>query len=303
MKVLITGGAGYIGSALATAIHDKSSYDVEIYDTFPRGSVYVNRFLGSNRFEFTRADIRDDEKLRSSMRNADIIVHLAGVVGFPACDANPSEAKSINVDGTKILSANVSKSQKLIFASTGSVYGVVEGTCDETYEPNPLSLYGETKVAGEQMIHDAGGISLRLATLCGVANKMRDDLLIHTLCKSAVEENYIALFQGSAMRTFLDVTDAAMCFLHACDQDLPEGECFNVGSDNLNYSKRTIAQLIVEKTGAKLFESDFSTDRDGRDYSVSYKKLTDTGFTASENIDSILDKVISYYDLNKNFTI
>jgi nucleoside-diphosphate-sugar epimerase len=301
LKVLITGGAGYIGSALATAIYDHSNYDVEIFDNFPQGSIYVNRFLSSRRFEFTRADIRDEAKIKSSIKSADVIVHLAGVVGFPACDANPAEARSVNEDGTQVITSNVAKGQRLIFASTGSVYGVVEGTCDESNEPSPLSLYGKTKVVGEQMVQDIGGVSLRLATLCGVANKMRDDLLIHTLCKSAVEENYIALFQGSAMRTFLDVTDAARCFLLACDQDFPEGECFNVGSDSLNFSKRQIAKLVVEKTGAKLFESDFSADRDGRDYSVSYQKIRDVGFTAHENIDSIIEKVISYYDLNRNF--
>jgi nucleoside-diphosphate-sugar epimerase len=297
MKILLTGGAGYIGSAILAELLGRS-HQVIVYDRFDGGSTFINTYLNSPNVEFVKGDVRDKAGLSKVMSSADLIIHLAAVVGFPACDKNPYEAQSINVDGTRIVCDLKSINQSLIFASTGSTYGKIEGVCDETTPINPLTLYGRNKAEGEKLIQNVGGVNLRLATLFGISGKTRDDLLINNLMKDAVKNRCITVFQGKAMRTFLDVTEAARCFCLALDNKFEPGETYNVGDDDLNFTKIQIAKFISELTGAHLFSDDYNSDPDARDYMVSYEKIKKIGFKNSKEFIPSLNKIKNYFEVN-----
>ena len=297
MKILITGGAGYIGSSICNLLKDKNNV-VEIYDLFKDGSQAVNNFINNKNYIFTKADIRDEQSLKKSLQSSDVIIHLAAIVGFPACDSNPYEALSINVEGTKILCKNISKNQRVIFSSTGAAYGKVDGICDESTPLNPSTLYSRTKSEGEKIVQEINGVILRLATLYGVSNKSRDDLLINNLFKDAIKNKCITLFEGHAIRTFLEVNEAARCFLLAVEGAFDSQGILNVGDSKNNFRKGEVAKKICELTNAHLFSENYNMDPDFRDYEVSYSKVKKLGFISELDFDESLKSLKKYYEVN-----
>lgn len=298
MKILITGGGGYIGGAICKQLESLNGIQVEVFDKFPEGTRYLNSFMGNKKFTFTKADIRNLIALKKSIKNSDVIIHLAAIVGYPACDENPFEAKSVNIDGTEGLCKLVSKSQTLVFASTGSAYGKIDGVCSETTPINPLTLYGRSKAIGEDYVTRVGGISLRLATLYGVSFKVRDDLLIHTLARDAVNNNCMTVFQGSAMRTFLDINKAAEIFVSAAFGKLQKENIYNVGDERLNFTKNDVAKIISDYTNARIFQDNYKADPDARDYNVSYTKIKNMGFNFESDFEKDVISIVNYYRLN-----
>jgi nucleoside-diphosphate-sugar epimerase len=298
MKILITGGAGYIGSAICRQLEKLNDINVEILDRFDDGSKYVNSFINNENFSFTKSDIRDLSILKKSIDTADVIIHLAAIVGFPACDANPYEAQSINIQGTKDLCKLISVNQLLIFASTGSAYGKIDGICTEETPINPISLYGRSKAIGEEFVSKVDGISLRLATLYGTSYKVRDDLLIHTLAKDAVKNGCLTVFQGSAMRTFLDVNHAASVFVSAAFDKLDRSNIYNVGDERLNFTKNDVAKIIADYTNVPIFSDNYKQDPDARDYNVSYEKIKRKGLNFEADFKKDVISIINYYRLN-----
>ena len=297
MKILITGGAGYIGSTLCNYLIPED-HKITILDTLPEGTIYLNNFLSSDNLFVIKDDIRNEKVITKLIRENDVIYHLAGLVGTPICNQNPYDTQSVNIDATKYICKKVSKNQKFIFASTSVVYGKVNGKCDENTPLNATTSYAISKIEGEKYSTDIGGINLRLATLCGVSHKMRDDLLIHTLSRDAVQNGCITMFQSHSQRTFLDVNDASLCLSLAKNDTFQQGEAYNVGDDNYNYTKMEIAQMIVKETNAKILEGDFSTDLDKRDHETSYDKLTATGYKSLVPFNKTMKNVINYYKLN-----
>jgi nucleoside-diphosphate-sugar epimerase len=170
--------------------------------------------------------------------------------------------------------------------------------CTEKTPINPLTLYGRNKAEGEIIVRDCGGISLRLATLFGVAGKCRNDLLINNLMRDAIKNRCITLFQGNVMRTFLEVSEAARCFRIAIDGGLDSGETYNVGDENYNFTKLQVAEKICKLTNAHLFTNDYNSDPDGRDYQVSYEKIKIKGFSSVLSINDVLSNLKSYYEVN-----
>ena len=296
-KVLITGGAGYIGTELANLLLEQD-YDVTIYDTLMYdGSVLIPLFKNKN-FSFVKGDILDKQKLEDVIKEKDVVIHLAAVVGYFACDKNKRFSTDINVLGTKNVVDCMSEDQLLLFGSTGSNYGKVDGICLETTPLNPSTLYGKTKTQAEELVMNRhkNSIAYRFATAFGVSPRLRMDLLINDLAYKAVTDGCLVIYQSSAMRTFIHVRDMAMSFLFAIiNSDKMKGEVYNCGSNDLNYSKKDVCEMIKEKTGCYVHYNDFDYDKDNRDYEVSYDKLQNLGFDVSVTVEEGIDELLSVY--------
>ncbi len=298
-RVLITGGAGYAG-AVVTGAFLEAGHTVTVLDSLERGGQGLLGYVRSPRFHFVRGDVRDARAVREALRGQDAIVHLAAVVGFGACNADPHRAHSVNVEGTRTLLAARDRSQLLLYASTGSVYGAVPGgLCHEGIAPAPLSLYGRTKLEAERLILDSGNaIAFRFATAFGVSPCMRLDLLVNAFVYSARRRGYVVVYDGQARRTFIHVQDMARAFLfglaHAAAM---AGEMFNAGSERLNLTKDEVAQLLMARQPFLLVHAPTGIDEDQRDYAVSYQKIRAHGFQTQVSIEAGIEELLRAVDL------
>jgi nucleoside-diphosphate-sugar epimerase len=293
-KVLLTGGAGYIGSLLAPKLLD-AGYEVTIADTFMYGAQSVLGFSMHPNLSLVKADIRDESTMCRLVAKHDWILHLAAIVGYPACAADPFRATTTNVDGTRHIVQAMSKSQRLIFASTGSTYGKVAGVATEETPIEPLTLYGKTKRDCERLIRDSGVdfTSLRFATVFGTSPRLRLDLLINDFIYQAIHNKQIVLFEGHFRRTFLHSSDAAAVYLFTmANFDKMSRQVFNVGDESMNYTKKQVAQHIKKYLNYYLHEADVGTDPDQRDYEVDYSKLRRVGFRAGVTLDEGVRELI-----------
>lgn len=287
MKILITGGAGYIGTSLIPRLLERND-EVTVIDSLMFGGVPIIPFFKNKRFHFIKGDIRDKETLRAACKGQDVIIHLAAIVGFPACRENPGLAHDVNVEGTRNLAECVDKSQLVLFGSTGSNYGsLVNAICTEDTPLNALSIYGKTKTAAEQILMEKTTcIAYRFATAFGVSPRLRLDPLINDFTYQAFKQKYLVVYEANFMRTFIDVSDIARSFLFAVDnQDKMRGEVYNVGGDDMNHSKRAVCEMIAKETGAYVHYADVGEDADKRNYIVSYKKINDLGFSTTVTVE------------------
>jgi len=279
MRVLITGGAGYVGNRLAYALQ-KQGHTVTVYDTFRYGTSSVI-YLQKEGVRLVRGDVRDHIALDPFLVDTDVVFHLASLVGFPICDKYPVEAREVILDSTVHIIGRLSEigfggtRAALIFASTGSIYGKIEEACVETTEPDPQSLYGKLKLSADGMVRDYGGISLRFATIFGLSSTMRYDLLPNDFCLKAVRERYIVLYRGDDRRTFLYIDDAIRAYtVSLVRYNEMQGEAYNVGDLELNITKLQLAQAIEELHSFNLITEGVGDDPDFRDYDVNYDKFT-----------------------------
>ena len=287
MKVLVTGGAGYIGSTLVPELLD-AGHEVCVYDSLLFGGNSMLPHFKNPNFSFVKGDIRDVGLLRESVDEAEVIIHLAAIVGYPACEKDHNVTKAVNLDATKALVDMVKGSDKVIlFGSTGSNYGRVEGVCTEETPLNPLSLYGTTKTEAEQYIMDnCNAVAYRFATAFGLAPRLRLDLLVNDFTNKAINDKYIVVYESHFMRTFIHVYDIARSFMFALDNlDKMVGSVYNVGSDNMNFSKREVCEKINDVTPYFLHLADIGSDADQRDYVVSYDKISSLGFETTISLD------------------
>jgi nucleoside-diphosphate-sugar epimerase len=284
MRILVTGGCGYLGSTLVPMLLARE-YKVTILDSLMWGIKPILHFAADPNLEVISGDIRDREVVRAAAQEAEVVFHLASIVGYPACAADPGRAVSTNVDGTRNIIEALSD-QKLIFASTGSTYGKVDGVCTEETPIDPLTLYGSTKWQAERMVTGRGGVALRFATVFGVSPRLRLDLLVNDFVHQAIHNKQIVLYEGHFRRTFLHARDAAKSFLFALDHyDKMSGGAFNVGTNDMNYTKRDIAEVINEQVDFYLHEAAVGEDADKRDYEVCYDKIHNLGFSTSVNME------------------
>jgi nucleoside-diphosphate-sugar epimerase len=233
-------------------------------------------------------DVRDAATLASAVKGQDWILHLAAVVGYPACAADPQLATMTNVDGTRNLLAAMARGQRLIFASTGSTYGKVEGVATEETPIAPLTLYGKTKRDAEMLIRnsDQEHVILRFATVFGSSPRMRIDLLVNDFVYQALHNRQIVLFEGHFRRTFLHSKDAAAVYpFTIANFEQMYGKVYNVGDESMNYTKREIALKIKEFAEYYLHEAQVGTDPDQRDYEVDYRRLRALGFRAQVGLE------------------
>jgi nucleoside-diphosphate-sugar epimerase len=292
MKVLVTGGAGYKGTVLTRKLLDKG-YDVTLIDNFMYGFEPVMHLATRKNLEIIRHDIRNGIP---DLQKYDVIFHLAGISGFPACASNPHSAQLINVEACRLIAKDLSQSQMLINASTTSLYGKSGQPCDEETQVDPVSTYAMTKLAAEEILHEKPNvISLRFATVFGFSTRMRMDLMINDFVYKAVKEKVIVLFDSFAKRTFIHVEDAADCYLFAMDNyDMMKGGIYNAGGNNLNFSKDEIADKIKQKVDFSVVNSELK-DKDLRHFIVNFDKIEKLGFKPSKTVEDGIDELIRVY--------
>lgn len=293
-KVLITGGAGYIGSVLAPMLLSEG-HEVTIFDAFTYGALPLLGFSAHPKLSVIKGDVRDATALGKVVKDHDWILHLAAIVGYPACAADPHLSVTTNVDGTKNVLDAMGQGQRLIFASTGSTYGKVLGVATEETPIAPLTLYGKTKRDAEMLIRDSNHdhIILRFATVFGSSPRMRIDLLINDFVYQALHNRQIVLFEGHFRRTFLHSTDAAAVYPFAMEHfDAMRGNVYNVGDESMNYTKREIALKIKEYVDFYLHEAQVGSDPDQRDYEVDYSRLKSLGFRARVDLDEGIQELV-----------
>jgi len=294
--ILVTGGAGYVGTSL-TALLLQKGFNVRVLDSLMFGSAGIIPFFADKRFEFIKGDVRDKTILKQAVQGADAIIHLAAIVGFPACRKDPIFSRDININGTKNIVKAAQGHIPVFFASTGSAYGkMLEEVCTETTPLNPLSDYGKQKTQAETIVRtNKKFVIYRFATAFGVSPRMRLDLLPNDFAYRAVREKTLIIYEKHFMRTFIHVRDMARSFLFALENyEKMEGEIYNAGDDKMNFSKEDIARLIKKKVDFFLHFADIGHDLDQRDYVVSYKKVNALGFATAISMEEGLDELIKF---------
>ena len=308
-NILITGGAGYIGSVLTEVLLDEG-YNVTVFDNLMYKQTSLLHLCNEKRFNFIKGDVTNRKQLLPQIINHDIIIPLAAIVGAPACDANQDLATDINFSQIEFIVDNLRKNQKLIMPNTNSQYGSSSGVITEDSPFNPLSHYAITKCKAEEHIMDWGnGICLRLATVFGSSPRMRTDLLVNDFVYKTLTEGVLVLFQSHFKRNYIHVRDIAYTFLHCIkNYDKLNGEVFNVGLSNANLNKKELAETIKRYyPNLVIIENEFSIDKDNRNYIVSNDKLEATGWKPRYTIEDGIDELVSAYkmiitDNNKKYT-
>lgn len=275
----------------------EKNYRVTVYDLFNYGSESLLSSSLYNNFKLIKGDIRDEEILKKAMDDVDYIIHLAAIVGYPACSKDPELAKTTNIDGTKLIVKNLKPNQKIIFSSTGSCYGAIpDGYCTEETPISPLSLYGLSKAEGENIIREVDGVILRLATIFGISQRLRLDLLINDLVFKALKEKQFEVYESHFKRTFLHIKDVARAFIFSIENyERMKGQIYNVGGDSLNYTKMDICNFIKKALpDCRITPSDNGTDADKRDYQVSYEKIRKIGFVPEITVQDGIRELIMF---------
>ena len=304
-RVLVTGGAGYIGSTLVPLLLDRG-YDVTVVDNFMYGQDSLSAVCHVPQFHLVRGDVRNHTLMRSLIHGSDIVVPLAALVGAPLCDRDPLAATTTNKDAIVWMVGELGKEQRVIIPITNSGYGVGEAGkyCTEDTPMRPVSLYGRDKVATENAVlgTHANAISLRLATVFGMAPRMRLDLLVNDFVYRAYHDRFIVLFEAHFKRNYIHVRDVSAAFLHAIDHfDGLKGEPYNVGLSDANLSKYELCERIRQQLPAFVFlESQVGKDPDQRDYIVSNEKIEKTGFRPRMSLDDGICELIKGYAMIRN---
>jgi nucleoside-diphosphate-sugar epimerase len=294
MRVLVTGGAGYIGSVLVPLLLE-GGYHVRVLDNLMYTGTGLLPYFRNRNFEFIKGDVRDAATLRDAVRGCDIVVHLAAIVGFPACRKEPQLAEEVNFVASQLLADIMGRDRLVLFGSTGSNYGAVtDQICTEETPLNPLSLYAKTKAAAEKHLLENGKtIAFRFATGFGLSPRMRLDLLVNDFVNTALKMRYLVVYESHFMRSFIHVTDMARAFLFAIENEQRmRGQIYNVGSESMNYSKGQVCDLIRKKVDYYLHCADVGEDPDKRHYVVSYKKISDLGYHTLVDMEEGIDELV-----------
>ena len=297
MKVLVTGGAGFVGTVLIPCLLEKG-HEVVVYDILRSGGYPLWPFFHRPGFSFIRGDVTDRDKMCEVVSGVDAVIHLAAIVGFPACRKAPEVARATNVDGTRNVVDALSDQQTLVYASTGSNYGQLDAVCTEESPLSPVSLYAITKTEAETISLEAPrGTALRFATAFGVSPRLRMDLLINDFVHQAVVNKQIIVYERHFRRTFIHVRDMARAFLFALENiDQMKGESYNVGHESLNLTKEEVVNKIRERIPFYLHFAEIGKDEDRRDYEVSYEKIRKLGFETTITLDDGIEELIRAMD-------
>jgi len=303
-RVLVTGGAGYIGSVLVPSLL-AWGYQVTVLDTFANAGTELADCCRHPGFTPVRGDARDEHLMRSLVAKADIILPLAALVGAPLCARDPYAAVSVNRDAILMLLRLRGRDQRLIFPTSNSGYGVGEKDryCTEESPLRPISLYGRTKVEAEQAVLDSGqGITFRLATVFGMSPRMRLDLLVNDLTYRAVTDGVVVVFEGHFKRNYIHVRDVVKAFRHGIDNyERMNGQPYNVGLPDANLSKIELCAMIKQHVPSFTYvEAPIGEDPDKRDYIVSNDKINATGFRPDWSLDDGIQELIKGYQMLRN---
>jgi len=296
MKILITGGAGYKGCLLTQELLNKGN-EVTVLDNFMYGHSSIMPYLSNPNFKAISKDIRTINE--SDLKEYDVIYHLAGISGYPACEANPNSAHMINVESTKKIVDLLGKEQKLIYASTTSFYGKAGVECDEQSECSPVSTYGVTKLQAEEIcMQKENALALRFATIFGVTQRMRPDLLLNDFVYRAMYERTLVLFDSASKRTFIHVKDAIKSYT---DFTHLKG-VYNVGSNDMNFSKRELADMVAKHINFEIIEAS-TPDKDKRDFIINFDKIEKEGFKITVSMDEGIKELIKLYSFYNPYPV
>lgn len=308
-KVLVTGGAGYLGSTLCDLLLN-NDYEVTILDNLMYKQTSILHLFKYKNFKFINGDVRDKNLLESLVKTNDIIIPLAAIVGMPACKQNEQAAIDINYGQIETIVNVLNKNQKIILPNTNSQYGSSDSIITEESPFNPLSLYAKTKCDAENlMLSKTNGISLRLATVFGVSPRMRIDLLVNDFVLKSITDGYLVLFESHFKRNYIHVQDIARTFLFMIENyDKCKNQSFNVGLSTANLSKLELAKKIKEYIPTLVIKEDnFKEDFDKRNYIVSNEKIESKGWYPMYDLDYGIKQLMESYQLiinknNSNFT-
>jgi len=304
MKVLVTGGAGYLGSILVPTLLEKG-YKVTVVDNFMFNQTSLMDVCNNENFEVVRGDVRDKELMKKLIKDKDIIIPLAALVGAPLCSRDNIGTITTNYEAIKMITEITSKNQKIIYPTTNSGYGTTTGEiyCTEETPLNPISLYGKTKSDAEKVVLDRGeSITFRLATVFGASPKMRIDLLVNDFVYRAFHDRSLVIFEGHFKRNYIHIRDVARAFVHSIENfEKMKNEPYNVGLSTANLSKIELANKIKEYLPKLvILEAPIGEDPDKRNYIVSNDKIENTGFLPKFSLDYGIQELIKVYTILNN---
>ena len=302
-NILITGGAGYIGSKLATKLLELN-YNVTVIDVLKFSSKSLNHLFNYKNFKFIKGDVRNKKLIKKLIKSNEFIIPLAALVGAPLCEKNKKEAVSVNLKSIEFMMKNITKKNKVIYLTTNSGYGVGEKNkfCDETSPLNPISLYGRTKVDSEKIVMKyKNAIGFRLATVFGYSYRMRTDLLVNNFVFRSLQDKKLVLFEPHFRRNYIhvkDVVDAIIFSIHNFNK--LKSNIYNLGLSSANLTKHMLAKKIQKQLKyLKITIIKNRKDPDQRDYYVSNKKIEAKGFKAKVRIEDGIKELIDVFTYSK----
>jgi nucleoside-diphosphate-sugar epimerase len=303
-KILVTGGSGYLGATLVPELLSLGN-EVTVLDNFMFAQNSLLECCSNPNFKVERGDCRDEQTMKKLVKDIDIIIPLAALVGVPLCNRDEIGTITTNRDAIGILVKLLSKEQRIIMPVTNSGYGVGQKGiyCTEETPLNPISTYGKTKVEAEKFVLDRGnGISLRLATVFGMSPRMRIDLLVNDFTYRAVKDRFIVIFEGHFKRNYIHVKDVTNAFIHSINNfETMKNQPYNVGLSEANLSKLELCERIKKHLPEFVYmESEVGKDPDKRDYIVSNEKIEKTGFKPQNSLDMGIKELIKGYTIINN---
>jgi nucleoside-diphosphate-sugar epimerase len=299
LRVLVTGGAGYLGSILVGRLLSEGHH-VTVLDNLLYNQYSLFHFSADRGFDFVFGDVRDETVMRELVGRHDAIVHLAAIVGAKTCDRDPILTRTVNYESVLLLNRLRSRNQMVVFPCTNSGYGTRTGElhCTEETPLEPISLYGKTKVEAEKALLDHGSaVCLRLATVFGMSPRMRLDLLVNDFTYKAVTQRYLVLYEKHFKRNYIGIEDVARCFCFALENfGRMEGKPYNVGLNDANLSKEELALKIKEYVPELyIHDAEVGSDPDRRNYIVSNDRILATGFRTTQSLDEGIRQLLKGY--------
>ena len=301
MKVLITGGAGYLGSVITKKMLE-AGHSVTAIDNLLFKQLSPLQFTSNPNYNFIYGDVRNVDFLKHQVGIHDVIIPLAAIVGFPACKADPKLAWEVNFTQIETILDSISDEHIILYPNTNSGYGIGEGQseCTEQSPLNPISVYGESKCAAEKLLLNCSqAICFRLATVFGTSTRMRTDLLVNEFVYKAMTDKYITVFEKHFKRNFIHIQDVANVFLWALNNyETMKHNVYNVGLSDANLSKKELLEKIQQYIpDFAISYSDFYEDPDKRDYIVSNAKIEKTGWKPQYSLDDGIKELMKTYQV------
>jgi nucleoside-diphosphate-sugar epimerase len=299
LRILVTGGAGYLGSVLCERLLD-AGHHVTVLDSLLYQQNSLFHLCANPRFEFVHGDARDNSVVGGLAKDADALIPLAAIVGAPACDRDPLLARSVNLEAIRLLNRVRSSGQLIVYPTTNSGYGTKTGDvfCTEETPLEPISLYGQTKTQAEQeLLQSPNVVTLRLATVFGMSPRMRLDLLVNHFVYAAATDGYLVIFEKDFKRNYIHIRDVADCFLYCIENsNRMASRAYNAGLDAANLSKQELA-LSIKKHVRKFYIhfAEVGSDPDKRNYIVSNQRLREAGFEAKRSLDEGIVELLKGY--------
>ncbi len=299
-NILVTGGAGYIGSVLVPELL-KDGHNVTVLDNFLFGQSSLNHVCHLSNFRVYRGDVRILADMAPLLKEADIIIPLAAYVGAPFCDKDPIGATTTNKDAVFMMMKYLNKDQVVIMPTTNSAYGTGD-FCNEDSPLNPISRYAIDKVEVEKVLMDhPNATSLRLATVFGMSPRMRIDLLVNDMTYRSIYDGFVVLFESHFKRNYIHVRDVVQAFKMAIQKETMRGQVYNVGLSTANVLKRELCENIKKYVPRfEIIDAEIGKDKDQRNYMVSNEKIEKEGFTPFYNLDMGIQELLKGFTMIKN---